>query len=311
MRILTETAGKSFLCSLFLGAALACGGTAGAEFRHEGDVSVRYDDRSDRPSREQYRVRWSPEYVFKERWSIHAYVATGAAFPSAYNTFGQSGDLNVRRLFGRWSNGDNKVEFGVIPPFKGRVSSTGLSDEGWLRGARGVLALGADRLELVVGDLNDLRAANAFSAPFELNYYEVEYSGQFNDAVSYELGGERMLDENYLRTELRLTSRSEFSWTAEFVHAFKSNATKSTVSFLAPFALSHGELEWFTYYSYVPLEFGGRAILTEDFLGFDHALGTLFEYRHAGLERVKWFAELEVGDARDRVKLGFEMDFGG
>ena len=81
---------------------------------------------------------------------------------------------------------------------------------------RGVLALGDDRLELVVGDLNDLRASKAFSAPFDLNYYEVEYSGQFNDWISYELGGERMLDENYLRTELRLTSASDFAWTAEF-----------------------------------------------------------------------------------------------
>ena len=286
-------------------------GTAAAEFRHEGDVSLRYDDRSDRPSREQYRVRWSPEFDFGNQWSVHAYVATGAAFPSAYNTFGEGGDLNVRRLFGRWTDGDHKLEFGVIPPFKGRVSSTGLSDEGWIRGVRGVFALGGDRLEFVVGDLNDLRASNAFSSPFELNYYEVEYSGEFNDRISYELGGERMLGENYLRTELRLTNRSDLAWSAEFVYGFKSNSTKSTLGVLAPFSFGHGELEWFTYYSYVPLEFGARAILTEDFLGFDHALGALFEYRHSGLERVKWFAEFEAGDARNRVKLGLEVDFGG
>ena len=120
-----------------------------------------------------------------------------------------------------------------------------------------------------------------------------------------------MLGENYVRTELRLTTRSEYSWSAEIVHAFQSNSTKSTVSFLVPFSFAHGQLEWFTYYSYVPGEFGARAILTEDFLGFDHALGTQFEYRHAMLERVKWFAEFETGDARDRVKLGFELDFGG
>ena len=61
----------------------------------------------------------------------------------------------------------------------------------------------------------------------------------------------------------------------------------------------------------MPLEFGARAILTEDFLGFDHALGTLAEYRPSALKRVKWFAELETGDARNRVKLGLEVDFGG
>ena len=299
------------LRAVFMVALALCAGAAAAEFRQEGDVSFRYDDRTDRPAREQYRLRWSPEFAFDGAWSVHAYVATGPAFPSAYNTFGESGDLNLRRLFGRWSNGDHKLEFGVIPPFKGRVSSTGLSDEGWIRGVRGVFALDDDRLEFVVGDLNDLRASNAFSAPFELNYYEVEYSGQFNDLVSYELGGERMLGENYVRTELRLTTESDLAWSAEFVYGFKSNSTKSTLSLLAPFAFAHGQLEWFTYYSYVPLEFGARAVLTEDFLGFDHALGTLFEYRYSRLERVKWFAEFEAGDARNRVKLGFELDFGG
>ena len=298
-------------CAWVLLALLLHAGTAGAEFRHDGDVSLRYDDRSDRPSREQYRVRLSPRFSFDSAWSVHAYIATGAAFPSAYNTFGEGNDLNVRRLFGRWANGDHKLEFGVIPPFKGRVSSTGLSDEGWIRGVRGVFALDDDRLEFVVGDLDDLRASNAFSAPFDLNYYEVEYSGQFNDLVSYEFGGERMLGENYVRTELRLTTGSDLTWSAEFVHSFKSDSTKSTLSILAPFAFAHGELEWFTYYSYVPLEFGARAVLTEDFLGFDHALGTLFEYRHSRLERVKWFADFEAGDARNRVKLGLEVDFGG
>ena len=295
----------------FLVTALLYAGIAAADFRHEGDVSLRYDDRSNRPSREQYRVRWSPEFDFGNAWSLHAFVATGAAFPSAYNTFGESNDLNLRRLFARWTEGDHKLEVGVIPPYKGRVSSTGLSDEGWIRGARGVVALGDDRLEFVIGDLDDLRASNAFSAPFELNYYEVEYSGQFNDLVSYELGGERMLGENYLRTELRLTNRSDFSWGAEFVYGFKSSSTKSTISFLAPFPLRHGELEWFTYYSYVPGEFGARALLTEDFLSFDHALGTQFEYRDSRLERIKWFAEFENGDARNRIKLGFELGFGG
>lgn len=299
------------LRAVLLLATVLCAGAAGAEFRQQGDVSLRYDDRSNRPAREQYRLRWSHEYALGGQWSVHAYVATGAAFPSAYNTFGESADVNVRRLFARWSDGDHKLEFGVIPPFKGRVSSTGLSDEGWIRGVRGVLALGDDRLEIVVGELNDLRASKAFSAPFDLNYYEVEYSGQLNDWISYELGGERMLAENYLRTEVRLANRSDFAWSAELVHSLDSDSTKSTLGFLAPLSFGHGELEWFTYYSYVPLEFGARAILTEDFLGFDHALGTLFEYRHARLQSVKWFAEFETGDARDRVKLGFEVDFGG
>ena len=259
----------------------------------------------------QYRFRWDPEYSFNEQWSLHAFVATGAAFPSAYNTFGERDDLHVRRFFGRWTQGDHKLEFGAIPPYKGRVSSTGLSDEGWIRGVRGVFAVGRDRLEFVAGDLSDLRASNALSSPYDLNYYEVEYSGQINDAISYEIGGERMFDENYLRTELRLTTKSDYAWSAEIVHGFKSGATKNVLSFLAPFSFQYGALEWFTYYSYVPVDFGARAVLTEDFLSFDHAFGTLFEYRDNRLARLKWFAEFESGDARDRIKLGFEFDFGG
>ena len=285
--------------------------SAFAEFRHEGDISLRYDDRSNRPSREQYRFRWEPEYRLGEHWSVNAYVATGAAFPSAYNTFGERDDLHVRRLFGRWTQGDHKLEFGALPPYKGRVSSTGLSDEGWIRGIRGVFAIGDDRLEFVAGDLSDLRASNALSSPYDLNYYEVEYSGNLNASLSYEVGAERMFDENYARTELRWRMKSDYVWSAEVVHGFKSGATKNVLSFLAPFSLRHGDLEWFTYYSYVPVDFGARAVLTEDFLSFDHAFGTLLEYRDSRLERVKWFAELETGDARDRIKLGFELDFGG
>lgn len=284
---------------------------AAGEFGFPGDVSLRLDDSSNRARREQYRFRFKPEFSFNEQWSVHAFVATGAAFPSAYNTFGGRDDINVRRFFGRWAAGNNKVEFGVIPPYKGRVSSTGLSDEGWIRGVRGVVAIGDDRLELVAGDLSDLRASNALSEPFDLNFFELEYSGRINEFLTYELGGERMLDENYVRTELRLTTRRDIAWSVELVHGFKSDSTKSVFSALAPFNLESGELEWFTYYAYVPREFGERAVLTEDFLSFGNALGILFEYRWSGLERIKWFAEFETGEVRDRGKIGLEIGFGG
>lgn len=285
--------------------------SAVGEFLYEGDVSLRLDDSSNSSRREQYRLRFNPEFVFNEKWSAHAFVATGVAFSSAYNTFGGSNELHVRRLFGRLTLGNNKLEFGAIPPYKGRVSSTGLSDEGWIRGVRGVIALGDDRLEFVVGDLGDLRASNALSTPFALNFYEVEYSARINDLLSYELGGERMLEENYVRAELRLTTRSDVAWSAELVHGFESNSAKSVISVLAPFALKHGELEWFTYYAYVPQEFGVRAILTEDFLGFGHAFGTEVGYQSKKFERIKWFAELEFGESRTRAKVGLEIDFGG
>lgn len=71
--------------------------------------------------------------------SIHLFVATGDDFTSLNNTFGDSNDLNVRRLFYRIENKRGKIEIGSIPPFKGRVSSTGLSGDGWIKGVRGIL----------------------------------------------------------------------------------------------------------------------------------------------------------------------------
>ena len=294
---------------LLLAACMLAKNAAG-EFLYDGDISLRLDDSSNSSRREQYRVRFKPGFVFDEQWSMHAFVATGVSFSSAYNTFGGRDELHVRRLFGRLTRGNNKLEFGAIPPYKGRVSSTGLSDEGWIRGVRGVVALGDDRLEFVAGDLSDLRASNALSSPFDLNFYEVEYSGRVNDVVSYEFGGERMLDENYVRAEIRLTSQSDVAWSAEVVHGFDSNSAKSVLSVLAPFSFEHGELEWFTYYAYVPQEFGLRAILTEDFLGFGHAFGTVVGYQSKNLARIKWFAELESGESRTRAKVGVEIGFG-
>ena len=173
-----------------------------------------------------------------------------------------------------------------------------------------MFAFGDDRLEFVAGDLSDLRASHAFDAPFDLNFYELEYSSRINRTFTYELGGERMLDENYVRAELRMTTGNGIVWSAEVVHGFDSNTAKSVLSVLAPAEFKHGELGWFTYYAFVPQDFGKRAALTEDFLGFGHSFGIEFDYRWSKYERVNWFLELETGDARDRAKLGIEVEFG-
>ena len=157
-----------------------------AQFDYSGDISIRMDERSDRSFRSQYRFRFKPEYDFGNGWSVHGFVATGDKFDSAYNTIDDNDDdIYLRRLFARYERGDSKLEAGVIPPYKGRVSSTGLSKEGWIRGLRGVWGAKRGAFEVVVGDLEDSRAKSALTGDFDVNYIEVEYSGRLNDSVDF------------------------------------------------------------------------------------------------------------------------------
>lgn len=295
---------------LILTAALLVSTTGAAQISHDTDVSVRLDDSSDRDTRGQYRLRIRPRIDVDDRWSLHAFVATGEEFESAYNTIDENDDqIHVRRLFARYElETGSKLEVGVIPPFKGRVSSTGLSKEGWIRGARGVLRRSGGAIEVVVGSLDDLRASQALGAEFDVDYYEVEYSAQPSETWSFELGAERMFDSRFFRTELRFEPQGRASLAAELIHNVSEDSSKLVLSALREFSWSDHPLEWFTYYSYTGQGFGRRADLAEDFLEFGHALATKLEGGLSRSDRISWFAELEIYENRTRAKLGIEVD---
>lgn len=280
-----------------------------AQFTHDTDVAVRLDDSSDRDVRGQYRLRIRPRIDFDDRWSLHAFVATGEEFESAYNTIDDSDDqIHVRRLFARYElDTGSKLEVGVIPPFKGRVSSTGLSKEGWIRGGRGVWRRSSGAIEFVFGSLDDLRASQALGADFDVDYYEFEYSAQANDAWSFEVGAERMFDSRFFRTELRFEPRGRASLAAELIHNVSENSSKLVLSGLRELRWLDRPVEWFSYYAYTGRDFGRRADLAEDFLEFGHAIATKLEGGFSG-GRVGWFAEVEVYENRTRAKLGIEVD---
>lgn len=289
---------------------LLCAVASHAQLAHDSDLSVRLDDSSDRDLRGQYRLRIRPDYSFSDNWSMHAFIATGDEFESAYNTIDDSDDqINVRRLFARYqvANG-SKLEVGVIPPFKGRVSSTGLSKEGWIRGARGVWMTRSGAVELVIGSLDDLRSSEALTADFDLDYFEFEYSGRLNEEWSFELGAERMFDSRFLRTEIRYAPAGSASIAGELIHNTTEGSSKVVLSTLRELSWSAQTIEWFTYYSYTGPDFGRRADLAEDFLEFGHALATKLEGGFKRFDRLGWFAELEVYENRSRLKLGFELD---
>ena len=283
---------------------------AAAQLSHDTDVAVRLDDSSDRDLRGQYRLRIRPRIDVDDKWSLHAFIATGEEFESAYNTIDENDDqIHVRRLFARYElETGSKLEVGVIPPFKGRVSSTGLSKEGWIGGARGVWRRRAGAMELVVGSLDDLRARQALGADFDVDYYEFEYSAQASDTWSFEVGAERMFDSNFFRTELRFEPRGQASLAAELIHNVSENSSKVVFSALREFTWRDQPVEWFSYYSYTGRDFGRRADLAEDFLEFGHAIATKVEGGFSRAGRAGWFAEIEVYENRTRAKLGIEID---
>lgn len=290
-------------------ACLAHSGTVFAEAELEGDLAIRFDKTRDRRERFQYRLRLDPVYEASSRWSVHAFVATGDLFPSAFNTIGRNDDeIHVRRLFARYAVGDSKIEMGVIPPFKGRVSSTGLSDEGWIRGVRGVLAIGPGRLEVVAGQLDDLRASRALGLLEHVNYGEVEYSGVLTGDLSFELAVDYMLEDAFLRGEIRYDTGFAGTLAAEFIHNIDQNDDKIVLSVDKSFEFRKGTLDWFTYYAYAGNDFGGRALLTEDFLELGHALSTQLSSAFANRERLSWFLELQFYEGRSRGMLGLEFD---
>ena len=281
-----------------------------ADFGYDGDLSLRFDDTSDRSSRTQYRLRLQPRYMLDDNWSFHGFIATGDDFDSAYNTIDDNDDhVYLRRLFARYSDGDNKIEIGAIPPYKGRVSSTGLSKEGWIRGVRVVRGLRTGAFEVVLGDLEDLRASRALTSPFDLTYVEVEYSAQINDTWSFEIGGEEILEDRFVRSEIRYATQNDAAFAAELIHNTDAGASKFVLSALKEFSAGATSAEWFTYYTYTSSEFGPRAELSEDFLEVGHALATKLEGGFTRFQQLGWFAELELYEEQSRVKLGFEVDF--
>ncbi len=289
-------------------AGVAACSPAVAEFDYRGDMAIRIDDTEGRAARQQYRLRIRPQYAFSERWSAHAFVATGNDFGSAYNTFDDNDDeINVRHLFVRLEDDWGKIEAGIIPPYKGRVSSTGLSAEGWLQGLRGVRNLRAGRLELVLGQLDDLRASRALSLPDKIDYFELEYSGRLTDTWSFEAATDHMLDDTFLRGEFRYSPSADEAYAAEIIANLDTGGFKTVLSAESSFRIGNSEIDWFSYYAYAGEKFGPRAALTEDFLEFGHAIASEFSSGFPGSERFEWFANFEVYEDDARIQLGVQL----
>lgn len=277
------------------------------EFVHKLDLQVRADDRSSRQIRYQYRVRYYPSVVFDETWSAHGFVVTGDEFGSSHNTFddGTADYVYPRRAYLRHQGTYGKTEVGIIPTFKGRVSSSGLSKDGWIRGLRHVRAVPNAQLEVVVGQLNTLDPADALQEPSEIDYVEVEYSADLSAKTSFELSGERMTQANFLRTELRHVFHQNFTGFAELVARLDESRTKFILGSDSAFELLGSPMQLTAHYAYVSEGFGLRAELTEDFLGTGHGITAELSSAIAS-SAWEWFVRFDGTETRSRFIAGLK-----
>ena len=283
-------------------------------FSQKLDMQFRFDERSDRDHRNQYRMRYYPSLSLSsnDAWSLNSFVVTGQSFASSHNTFGSetSDHLYARRLFLRYEYEEGKIEAGVIPTYKGRVSSSGLSKDGWIKGVRSVYSLQEDsEIELVIGELDDTNANSALNKVHQLNYVELEYSAKMGQTHSYEISVERMTDSNFIRGEYRWQFTPSHTLFVESVQQLSSSSSKFVIGLSGNGRVGDYPLSYFSHYSYVSEGFGPRAELTEDFLGTGHGASAEISGGISLVDNTEWFIRADVVDSVSRLLAGIKISF--
>lgn len=278
------------------------------EFSTKVASELRLDDRSGNSTRFQYKLGLSPKLQINPNWSVHGFALTGDDFASSHNTINakSTNTFYLRRLFTRYENGENKTEFGILPTYKGRISSTGLSKDGWIQGIRQVLAFDAGKFEWVIGELSDTRASHAIGLAEKLNFVELEFSSSLYNNLSYELGFERILEADYARVELRYLPQDMPEYGVEIIGKIDSQDFKYVASINSQLRLFSQTSELFFYYSYVDQGFGQRAELTEDFLSTGHGFAAELSSSFAFEPKLKWFSKFELYEGNSRIQLGLK-----
>lgn len=283
------------------------------EYDQTLDLQVRFDDRSGQSHRNQYRVRFYPSMYLdaQKNWSVHAFAVTGDEFSSSHNTYDSDTTdyFYVRRAYLRHESGYGKTEVGIIPTYKGRVSATGLSKDGWIGGVRHVQRIGqTSALEVVVGELNEFDASKALFVPDEVDYIEVEFSARMGQRHSYEFSAERITEGDYLRAEYRYQYSGDNTLFLEYVRRVDEQNDKVVVG-VSGTLTTESELDYYLYYAYVSDNFGTRAELTEDFLGTGHGVSAEISGQVANYKSMKWFARVDSIDSHHRLLSGLAFKF--
>jgi hypothetical protein len=288
--------------------------SADDNFEYKVQTQLRFDDRSNREHRFQYRVRaYSAFHIPNSKWSINAFGVTGNEFSSSYNTIDSdiSNHFNLRHIYFKHTGAlGSKTEIGVIPTYKGRVSSSGLAKDGWIKGARHVYAYSSKtKFEMVLGELEDDKAETALDAFKKLNYVELEMSSYINDVSSYEISLERMTQANFVRAEYRLFLAHSPIYSFELISRVSTSKTKVVIGIEDSLTLFAKDVAYYAYYSYVSDNFGARAELTEDFITTGHGLSIESDTVLFNSKNWKAFARFDLFDQNSRFILGVGYTF--
>lgn len=282
-----------------------------APYYHTVDAEVRMEGRSDKEEKWQYRLRYYPTITLTDddSLSVNGLITTGSGFNSTHNSLdGSAEPIYLRRLFLRKSYGKGKTEIGVLPTYKGSISLSGLSKDGWIKGIRQVVQQDEDSaFELVVGNLENLDAAHALDFPDELNYFELEYSTALDDGQSMEASIERMLSGNFIRLEYKYDLGEEHAGTIEWVQRIDDSQTKMVAGFTGELDTRVGLLGYATYYSYTSEGFGPRGTLTEEFIDTGHGYSLDFFGTLSGVPNTSWFLGYDTVDGTHRVQIGINV----
>ena len=294
------------LCLGMIASPTTCEAEESWTFSDRLDIQARYDARSNKNNRSQYRLRYYPSISMNTSWSLNSFVVTGDDFASSHNTLfdGESQPLHVRRLFVRHTTEWGKTEVGVIPTYKGHVSSTGLSKDGWIGGIRHVYTADADNsFEIVVGQLNNQDPAKALQLADDIDYVEFEYSGRASAQSTFEVSLERMTGGNFFRGEYRYAWRTDNEVFFEVIQRLDKARSKAVVG-LSGGAANFG---YHVYFSHVDDELGLRAELTEDFLGYGDGFSAEISSDLPWWQNTDWFVRLDVVDDVERLLSGIKV----
>lgn len=300
---------------LLRGSILAAGlwqcAALAAEFDQKTDVQIRFDDRSNSDPRFQYRLRFYPQLNIDTNWSINGFAVTGDSFASSHNTINseRTNYFYLRRLYLRHENAAGKTEVGVIPTYKGRVSSTGLSKDGWIKGLRHVQNRGSDaKWEVVLGQLDSPQASQAIALPSALNYVEAEYSASLSQQTSIEISFEHMMGYSYLRGEYRYKYAPDHTIFVEYIQHVSQTDGKLVLGGEGQINAQH-PIEYFVYYAYVSDELGPRAELTEDFLGTGHGVSAELSSVLSSRWNLDWFVRIDWVNSTERLLGGVKWSW--
>jgi hypothetical protein len=278
-------------------------------FEYKVQTQLRFDDRSNHDSRFQYRVRaYSAFNIPNVNWSVNAFGVTGNQFSSSYNTIDNevADHFHLRHIYLKHTGSlGTKTEMGAIPSYKGRVSSSGLAKDGWIKGVRHVYGYSSKtKFEIVLGELEVSKARTALDAFKKLNYVEMEISSDINDISSYEMSLERMTDANFVRAEYRLFLAHYPVYSIEFISRISSSKTKVVIGIENSLRVLDKDVDYYAHYSYVSDNFGARAELTEDFITTGHGLSIESVIALFNSKSWKGFARFDLFDQNSRFILG-------